>query len=137
MTYTIALKNGDWDFSTSRHGKVITGRDKLVQCLTQWLLESRGVDRFHPTYGSNIQSMVGIQRTEPNRLSIENEIRQSCNDYMNYISSDFEQDPAKYSKDEIIVQVMSVESYYIGEELHATVTVRTLSGEKRTVEVPV
>lgn len=134
--YTIALKNGDWDFS-NRHGRVITGRSKLTQCLTQWLVETRGIDRFHPTYGSQIQNMVGMQRTESNRLAVEKIVRQSCIDYMNYVSAEFEQHPDRYSKDEVIAQVLGVTSYYIEEEIHVTVAVRTLAGNVEEIGVDV
>lgn len=134
--YTIALKNGDWDFS-NRHGQVITGKDKLVQCLSQWLLETKGIDRFHPTYGSDIQNMVGMQRTEPNRQAVESIVRQSAIDYMHYVERMFDQNPDLYSLDEVIAQVLGVNSEYIVDELHVTVTVRTLSGNDREVGITV
>lgn len=134
--YTIALKNGDWDFS-NRHGQVITGKDKLVQCLSQWLLETRGIDRFHPTYGSDIQNMVGMQRTEPNRQAVESIIKQSAIDYMKYTERLFDQNPDLYSQDEVIAQVLGVDSHYVVDELYVTVTVRTLSGNENEVGITV
>ena len=133
MTYTLSVKDGDWDFS-DRRGRVVTGRPKLVQQLGIWVAEQLGVDRFHPNYGSSLQDMVGLPRSAATKMGGEKELRRVCINYMNHQAALFDEHPADFSKDEVIVSVVYVESYYLGVELHATVFVRTLAGTTESLD---
>ena len=56
---------------------------------------------------------------------------------MNHQAALFDEHPADFSKDEVIVSVVYVESYYLGVELHATVFVRTLAGTTESLDFTV
>lgn len=134
--YTLAMKDGDWDF-TDRHGKVATGNNKLVQQLSNWVQEELGLDRFHPSYGSGLQTMVGKPKLEETQAAVEQELMRVCTSYMDYQAQLFDKSPGDWSKDEVIAAVLFVSSYWVGQELHATVYVRTMDGQTRDVDMEV
>lgn len=140
--YTIALNDdGDMDFS-NRHGRVITGRKKLVQQLGMWVREELHVDRFHYDYGSNLINMIGAPQSEQLQTAVENEIRRVIMAYMKMQSEDFDKHPQDYSKDEVLASLLFIASEWRdttwgGKALHCTVWVRTMANDTVTLEYDV
>ena len=133
--YTIAMNDsGDLDF-TNRHGRIITGKDKLVQQLSIWVQETYGVDRFHPTYGCHLQNMIGAPHTDKSLQDVQNELVRVATAYMNYQAVDFDRHPSDYSQDEVIAQVLYAQAYwYDRETIRCTLFVRTLAGNVEQLE---
>jgi phage baseplate assembly protein W len=126
--YSIKFTNGDIDLS-DRRGVVITGREKLIQQLTNWLTEAYGVDRFHPAYGSKLQSMVGAANTDAFLRELEDEVRRTIEKYMQIQAEGLSANPQLYDKDEVIYQILSVSASYESiSSVSISIFVQTLSG---------
>lgn len=135
--HTLAVKNGDWDFS-DRRGKMLTGSDKLVQSLGIWLTESLHVDRFHYQYGSLLQSYIGQNQSDEVQYAVEKEIRRVLNEFIKMQTEDFEKHPEDYSKDEVIVQVLMISSEWKGTPYNSValschIWLKTMAG--KTVQI--
>ena len=69
MSWSLKLHSGDLDLSGPDGYGTVSGPAKLIQDLRNWLLEPRGTDSFHPSYGSildggmvrgvRVDSMIG------------------------------------------------------------------------------
>ena len=147
MVYSLKFdtSTGDWDFS-DRRGRVVTGVDKLRQMLAMWVSETKNVDRFHQGYGSELNNMIGMPHTRDMQQRIENEIRTVCDRYIEYINQDFTRNPTHYTRDEIPLQVLTIQSWWEdgtrsfgawGDAIHVTVYVKTMTGSVETLEVTV
>lgn len=136
--YTLALtEDGDLDFS-NRHGRVITGRDKLIQQLEIWLRENLNVDRFHPGYGSRLSSMIGSEHTQEVLDGIIDEVRRVVMSYINAVATDFDKNPQNYSKAEVPYQIMTIDGWFQGAyDVVVTFDVRTMDNESFTVTTEV
>src|SRR6476661_2816084 len=91
MSWSLALRNGDLAISGRSLGQT-TGPSKLVQDLRCALLEPRGFDDLHPTFGSLIDGgqdefgnqvapLIGSTNWELAVLRIESEIRRIAADH--------------------------------------------------------
>lgn len=133
--YTIAMTaDGDLDFS-NRHGRVITGRDKLSQQLIIWLRENIRIDRFHPEYGSQLSSMIGMPHTQEALDGAIAEVRRVVLAYMSMIAELFDRNPSSYSKDEVPAQFLYIDGVFEGMySIRVKFTIRTLANEEMTAE---
>ena len=54
MTWSLAVVNGDLSFAGPGGYATVSGQNKLIQDLKNWLLEPRGTDPIHPGYGCTL-----------------------------------------------------------------------------------
>lgn len=136
--YTISLNDaGDLDF-TNRHGKVITGRDKLIQQLTIWISEELHIDRFHYNYGSRLESMIGSPMHQEALDNAVDEVRRVVVAYMSMITPLFEEHPENYSKEEIPAQLLYIDGAFEGmDTIRVKLTLRTLANSAVDMEYTV
>lgn len=91
MSWSLKLENGDFAISGSRIGTV-TGKEKLVQDLRNWILEHMGTDDLHPGYGSLLDGgvtpqgvvmpgVIGTDDLDLAEIEIRNEIQRIVADY--------------------------------------------------------
>lgn len=94
MTWSLALKNGDITASGSAGYQVVTGPQKLMQDVRNWMLEPQGSDPMHPEYGSNldgglmpdgsmIPSLIGAANDKEHLASLESELNRIVFAYQN------------------------------------------------------
>lgn len=92
MSWSFKLSQGDLDLSGPGGFATVTGTDKLIQDLKNWILEPRGTDPFHPDYGSTLDggtlpdgtttpSAIGTLVTAEALMSIESETRRILSSY--------------------------------------------------------
>lgn len=139
------FETGDWDFS-DRRGVTVSGVERLRQMLNMWLSEARGVDRFHTGYGSRLGRMIGSPGDDNMRRNIEQEIRTVVNAYIEMINQDFQRNPSAYTRDEVPLQIILIDSRWssgrleygaIGDVLTCDIYIRTMAGTTDTVSLQV
>lgn len=152
MSWSLQLRNGDLALGGASFGQV-SGQAKLAQDLRCALLEPRGTDDMHPTFGSLIDgglddlgvyqhSLIGSDNWGFAALQIEADIRRIC---LNYQRSQLErarQDRFQYGSstltpDELLLQVESINMIQAQDRLLVTVSIITGNGNTITLDVPV
>jgi hypothetical protein len=151
MSWSLQLRNGDLALGGASLGTVMGGT-KLVQDLRCALMERRGHDDAHPTFGSNIDggrdeygnevpSLIGSSnwnlialrvQTEINRICAEHQagqLERSRNDRIHYGRSTL--DPS-----ELLVEVSSVDMFQTEDKLLAHVVLSTGNGSTTAIDIP-
>lgn len=54
MSWSLSILNGDLNIGGANGLNKVTGKNKLVQDLKCWILESVGTDPLHPNFGSTL-----------------------------------------------------------------------------------
>lgn len=86
MTWSLAIVNGDLSFAGPGGYATVSGQNKLLQDLRNWLLEPRGTDPVHPDFGSTLDGgmlpdgtfvdpVIGDLITSENLVNIQSEVR--------------------------------------------------------------
>jgi len=154
MSWSFQIRNGDLNWGGPGGFATVSGRQKLIQDLRNWLTEPRGTDSFHPDYGSVLDGGIGPTGTEVDYLignvvseegmmQIEAEVRRILAAYQQQQSDRLNNDIIKYSGkntfglDEILLQVedVTVENYQ--DVVLVTVTLLTGSGNQISFTSPV
>ena len=78
---TLAVQDGDLVLGASGYATT-RGLSKTVQDLSVALRERFGVDRFHPKWGSGLDSLLGRPIDVLTRMRLESEARRVINNYM-------------------------------------------------------
>src|SRR3954464_5179233 len=136
MSWSLELRGGDLALGGTQLGTVI-GPRKLVQDLRCALLEPRGLDDAHPTYGSlldsgrddngvEVASVFGTNNWERIALRVEGEIRRIAALQQQTQLSRAQSDRHTYgtstlTPDELLVRVSSVQMYQAQDTLLARV----------------
>lgn len=107
MTYSLALSNGDLVQQGSQLA-IVSGTDKLYQDVTLWLTERYGGDRFHPTYGSALESFIGGVIGTSTQAQAYNEILRVLANYQNQQDQAFRANPNAFSVSELLYSVDNV-----------------------------
>jgi hypothetical protein len=152
MSWSLQLRNGDLALGGTQLGTV-TGPQKLVQDLRCALLEPRGWDDAHPSYGSlldggrddngaDMASVIGTSNWERISLRVEGEIRRIC-----ALQQQAQLDRAKNDRytygestlapNELLVRVSSVSMFQAQDTLLARVTLETGTGNVAEIDIPV
>lgn len=145
MTWSFQIKNGDLNFAGPGGFATVTGQQKLIQDLKNWLLEPRGTDAFHPDYGSIldggtandgsvIEGSIGSVVTPEALLVIESEVRRVLNGYQQQQISRLQREAPLYgglntfSAGEVLSSVDDVQVIQIGDTVLVTVIVTVGDG---------
>ena len=154
MTYSLHIKNGDLNLGGPGGFAIVTGSQKLVQDLKNWLLEPRGTDPSHPEYGSVIDggilpdgsvisSSIGSTIDDERLLEIETELRRVLLAYQQQQLDRLQAESIQYngkntfSPGEILYSVQSVDVSRFGNTVIARITILTSAGQQITFTQPV
>lgn len=135
--HTLRLSEGDLVLSGATYA-TITGPDKVRQDLSFALREALGVDRFHPRWGSLLDSFIGEPNSHRLQFRITDEARRVVNNYQLVQQDRIEQDaregrPSRYGAGEVIQEVASITSTQDGDTTVLRIDLRLLSGDDLTV----
>ena len=146
MSWSFHVKNGDLNFAGPGGFATVTGQQKLVQDLKNWLLEPRGTDPFHPDYGSvldggvlpdgsDVDSTIGNLISGETLLNIEAEVRRILNGYQQQQLERINRESVIYngkntfSSGEILAVVEDVQITQVGDVVLVRCVIRTGSGD--------
>jgi phage baseplate assembly protein W len=122
MTYSLMIRNGDLSVLGSEC-QVVSGQAKLQQDLTLWLLERYGSDRWHPAFGSNLQSYIGSLISPATKANAYNEIIRVLNNYQAMVYQLFTVNPSLFTISELPYSIDSVNVSITYDTVYATITV--------------
>lgn len=140
--------SGPGGFST------VTGTQKLVQDLRNWILEPRGTDPSTPDYGSTldggslpdgswVEPAIGGLATPEELMDIEAEIRRILNAYQQQQATRINQEVILYSgkntfaPGEILASINDVQLIQILTTLLVSVSITTADGDNIQITQPI
>lgn len=152
MSWSLELRNGDLTISGAQLGQS-TGPSKLVQDLRCALLEARGSDDLHPSYGSildggrdefgnDVASIIGTYDWELAAVRVDSEIRRVCAEYQTQQTQRAKNDRYTYGEstltnDELLLDISSLQMFEAQDKLMVQVTLTTARGEPVQVNIPI
>lgn len=153
MSYSFHVLNGDLNLSGPSGFATVTGTQKLIQDLRDWILEPRGTDVTHPEYGSVIDggvlpdgtvvaSNIGSVIDQSRLLDIEAEIRRVLAAYQNQQIQRLQADALAlngkntFAAGEVLVAVQDVQLQQFADTILVKVQVLTNAGTIINVSVP-
>jgi phage baseplate assembly protein W len=130
---TISIVDGDFDLSGGTF-KTITGATKIQQDMGIASLTPYGSNKFHPKYGSVLQSMIGHPTNSTTQSLIQSEITRLINNYQNiqirkmnaYILQGLR---SPYGQDDLIQSVQSINVTQNFDSFNISVILLTMSGQ--------
>lgn len=153
MTWSFHTKNGDLNFAGPGGFATVTGQQKLIQDLKNWLLEPRGTDPIHPDYGaildggtlpdgSYADSIIGGELSGEALVLIESEVRRVLGAYQQQQLDRLTREMALYggkntfSMGEILVGVTGVALQQVSDAVLVTCTIQTGDGDQLSFTQP-
>lgn len=153
MTWSFQTKNGDLNLSGPGGFATVTGQQKLVQDLRNWLLEPRGTDPLHPDYGALLDGgllpdgtladpIIGNELTNEALVLIESEIRRVLAAYQQQQLDRLTAESALYggkntfSAGEILAGVIGVDMQQVSDTVLVTITIQAGDGSQVTFTQP-
>lgn len=151
MSWSLQLRHGDLVTDGASLAQV-TGWSKLTQDLRCAILERRGHDDMHPTFGSLIdggyddagnwiQSLIGEDEIDFVVLSVETDLRRIMAEHQQrqvarakddrYVYGQSTLDPA-----EMLLEVNDIEFTQVGDELLVNVHIQNGTGNTYSISVP-
>jgi hypothetical protein len=144
MSWSLELRNGDLTLSGTHLGQVVNG-NKLAQDLRCTIIEHRGHDDMHPTFGSvidggldengrSVESVVGVSDWSYAVLIIQSEIQRIAAEYQQRQLTRANDDRRKFgqstlSNGELLVSVGNIGYTQAGDTLLVDVTLETGRGD--------
>jgi hypothetical protein len=145
MSWSFHLMNGDLNTSLNGYG-VVTGTQKLIQDLKNWILEPRGSDPNHIDYGSTIDGVVtpngafaetniGAEINQERLMDVEAELRRVLAAYQQQQIDRGRQDAMNFggkntfSAGEILYKIIDVEVRAIQDTVLARISIQTDAGQ--------
>lgn len=151
MSWSLELRGGDLTIGGTRLGQV-TGSNKLVQDLRCGLLEPRGFDDLHPSFGSlidggldesgnQIASIIGISDWQLAATRIDTEIRRVCSDQQRRQIERGKSDRYTYGEstltnDELLYEVNDIQMTQAQDKMLVNVNITTGQGQNLDITVP-
>jgi hypothetical protein len=152
MSWSLELRNGDLALSGTHLGQV-TGPRKLVQDLGCAILEPRGNDDMHPTFGSTIDGgqdengnyvtgVLGSTDWAYANLLIHSEIQRIAGEYQRRQIARARDDRTRFgesmlSNGELLVQIENIEFVQAGDTLLVTIWLLTGNNKELNLTVPI
>lgn len=154
MSYSLHVRNGDLNPAGPGGLAVVTGSQKLVQDLRHHLLEPRGHDPMHPSYGSTLDGGVTPDGRAPDEfigslmgrerlMMIEAEIRRILIAHQTAQMDRIRADVARYggkhtmSSGEVLTDIERLDVVPIQDVVLARCYLRVESGGRVTLNRPV
>lgn len=136
MSFSIAVENGDIAVQGD-HFAIVNGSDKLQQDLTIWLKERFKSDRFHPQYGSTLDSYIGGMMTNSTVYEIESEVNRILRNYQSLQIKKFKEDSSSLSPSEILAEVTAVVANPYYDAVDVMVYFKTFQGTNGEIKLNV
>ena len=153
MTWSFHVKNGDLNFAGPGGFATVTGQQKLIQDLKNWILEPRGTDPMHPDFGavldggllpdgSYADAIIGQQLTAEAMVLVESEIRRVLGAYQQQQLDRLNRESALYggkntfNLGEVLVAVSSVTLQQLADTVLVNVTIQTGDGDQLSFTQP-
>lgn len=147
MSWSFHIKNGDLNLAGPGGFATVTGQQKLIQDLKDWILTPRGTDPMHPDYGSVLDgglnadgtqadSYIGGLITSESLIEIEAEVRRVLAAYQQQQLDRLTRENAlfggknTFSAGEILAAVMDVNMQQINDTVLATCVIQTANGDQ-------
>lgn len=135
---TLALVNGDLAIGTNGAYLLYSGVSRIKQDLTLALTEEYGTDRFHPTYGSIVQSYLGQVLSAELMQLVRAEVNRVLQNYLiiqqNEVLRDSLVDVAnRYDTSDVVQAVDAVQARAVLDTIYLSATLTTLSRETVTI----
>lgn len=130
---TPLLKDGD--LVPQRRAFVeITGTAKVQQDLRCALLEPLGNDRFHPGWGSTLETFISEIADETTRLDVRAEVNRVLTNYAAVQRDKIEADingsaDTRFTTSEVLDQVKGLDVTVMQDSVRVSITIQTISGE--------
>jgi hypothetical protein len=155
MSWSLQIRNGDLALDGNRLGQV-TGTQKLVQDLRCAILEPRGHDDMHPTFGSLIdggyddngryvESVIATTDWSRAALQIRSEIQRLASDHQRRQVSRSTSDRRTFGEStlgvgELLVDILDIDMVQAADDptkLIVTVTLQVGNGDSLTIDIPI
>lgn len=152
MSWSLQLRNGDFILDGARLGQV-SGAQKMVQDLRCWLLEPRGTDDAHPTFGSTIDGgiddfgnyqspVIGQDDWQRAAVFIQSEISRITSAYQANQVQRSKQDRLDYGEStlslgEMLVTVTGINMAQAQDLLMVSVNIKNGDGTVSSLDVPI
>jgi hypothetical protein len=151
MSWSLEINNGDLTTPGARLGQVAHGA-KLVQDLRCALLERRGNDDMHPTFGSmidggrdefgnEVQSIIGTHQWDFIAMRVEGEVRRICAEHQQRQLDRAKADRLTYGEstlgnDELLIRIGNFSMTQAQDRLLVQITLETGSGS-HVLNIPI
>jgi phage baseplate assembly protein W len=136
MSSSFLVSDGDLVLAGSELA-IVSGVDKLAQDLQLWMKEVFGYDRFHPTFGSTLDSFIGLIVDQDMVFYIKSEVQRVLLNYQNSQLRAVQRNPELYSDDELLDTINSVNVVVSYDRVIVRVAVTTVSGIRVTTNIGV
>jgi hypothetical protein len=154
MTWSLQIRNGDLALNGPGGFQQVSGMQKLIQDLRDWMLEPQGTDPVHPDYGSNldggtnpdgslIETHIGSVIDRERLLDIESELRRILASYQQQQLARLQFETVQFggkntfSQAEILASVNEVAVEQFGDVILARISVTAQDGSSITFVQPV
>lgn len=112
--------------------ETVSGAAMLTQDLRGALAEPVGNDRFHPGWGSYIDSFVGAPLDDGTAFQVEQEVNRVIGNYMTVQDEKIRRDQTsgrapRFTTDDVLARVRRVSTTYSRDIIGVTIEVETLS----------
>ena len=108
MSLSLKVVNGDLSITAGKFD-LVQGQDKLTQDLTLWLVEKYRDDRFHPTFGSILDSFIGgVINADDTIVRVQSETLRVLSNYQQIQLARFKETPNKFQPSELLQSVNGV-----------------------------
>jgi hypothetical protein len=135
------ITNGDLVIGRSGYGET-TGQAKIVQDLTIAVLTPYGFDRFHPGYGSVLESKIGQPETTLTISNIQAEVQRVISNYIVSQQAVLQAYQARgyrspYSNSDLVAGVQAINVTTQTDTAVINAEIRTLAGQTASVTTQV
>ena len=154
MSYSLQIKSGDLNLGGPGGLAVVTGTQKLVQDLRNWILEAQGTDPMHPEFGSTLDgeimpdgsyqdNFIGTTIDSFQILNVEAELRRILYAYQQNQVNKLQAEQIQYSgkntfaAGEILYSIDAVDIQQLGDVLVAHIQITTDQGTSVSLTQPV
>ncbi len=154
MSWSLSISGGDINIGGLNGLGRVTGRQKLVQDLKCWILESVGTDPLHPEFGSTldggemadgtvVDGVIGQVIGNEVLLQIESELLRVLNAYRENQIKILDNEQSTYSgqtsltPDEILLSINNVEVSPFSTTVVARISITTAANSQIVFTQPV
>lgn len=135
---TLALINGDLAIGTNGAYLLYSGVSRIKQDLTLALTEEYGTDRFHPTYGSIVQSYLGQVLSPELMQLVRAEVNRVLQNYLVIQQNEVLRDTVvdvtnRFDTSDVVQSVDNVAARAVLDTIYLSATLTTLSRETVTI----
>lgn len=135
MSFSFKVVNGDLSITAGKFD-LVEGQEKLTQDLTCWLVERYRDDRFHPTYGSILDSYIGgVIQADDTIVRVQSETLRVLSNYQQIQLARFKEFPSKFQPSELLQSVNGVNVSLSYDKVIVLVRITTAARTTSTVSV--